>query len=88
MMDDLMKCLYELIMERRMGALELDQEYRDSVRTVSMQEKKLWEQLNEDQRQEVELLMMEVTNQNIIEREYLFRASLALARELNALVRA
>lgn len=85
-MDDLMKCLYELIMERRMGALELDQEYRDSVRTVSMQEKKLWEQLNEDQRQEVELLMMEVTNQNIIEQEYLFRASLALARELNALV--
>lgn len=87
-MDDLMKCLYELVMERRMGALELDQEYRDSVRTVSMQEKKLWEQLNEDQRQEVELLMMEVTNQNIIEQEYLFRASLTLARELNALVRA
>lgn len=86
-MDDLMKCLYEFVLEKRMGALELDQAYRDSVRAVLIQEEKLRERLNEDLRQEAGLLMMAVTNQKAIESEHLFRASLALARELNALTR-
>lgn len=48
-MDDLIKCLYGFALEKRMAALEIDQEYRDSIRTVQMQEKKVQEILNEDQ---------------------------------------
>ena len=85
-MDDLIKCLYEFALEKRMAALETDQEYRDSIRTVQMQEKKVQEILNEDQWQEINLLMLETFAQNSIEREYLFRAALELAGELKAFV--
>lgn len=84
-MNDLMMCLYEFVLEKRMTALEIDQKYIDSIRTLQMQEKKVREILNEDQRQEINLLMMEASAQNSIEREYLFRAALGLAGELNAL---
>ena len=84
-MGGLIKCLYEFALEKRMAELEIDQEYRDSIRTVQMQEKKVREILNEDQWQEIDLLMRETSAQDSIEREYLFRAALELAGELNAL---
>lgn len=84
-MDDLIKCLYGFALEKRMAELEIDQEYRDSIRTVQLQEKKVREILNEDQWREINLLMLETFAQNSIEREYLFRAALELAGELKAL---
>ena len=87
-MDDLMKCLYQFVLENRTGSLRDDPNYGESSFDAEIQRKRLQESLNQEQQKELDRLIDKLTIQNAITDEYIFRAALALARELNALVRA
>lgn len=87
-MDDLTLCLYEFLMERRMGRLWKDEEYRTCNLKVKLQKEKVESRLNEEQRKELDLLLDHVAERNSLEKSYLFQAVLELIRELNALARA
>lgn len=87
-MDDLMKCLYEFMITKRLGALWDDQEYAEVSHAAEMQMERVEENLNKEQRRELRRLLENVSAQNSIENEHRFRAALALFKELNALVRA
>lgn len=87
-MNDLVKCLYEFMITKRLGSVWDDLEYTEMVRTVEMQMKRVEQTLTKDQQQEVQTLLEEISAQNSIESEHRFQASLGLARELSALVRA
>lgn len=87
-MDDLMKCLYEFMLERRLGSLHEDPEYGQAAFDEKIQEKRVQECLDEKQRKEVDRLFDMRTVQDSIVNEHIFRAALRLFRELNALVRA
>lgn len=87
-MDDLMNCLYSFVLENRLGDTVNDREYRNSIDEILRQESKLRESMNKEQRRELNALLSEISAQNSLENEYIFREALRLARELNALVRA
>ena len=87
-MDDLMQCLYEFLMERRMGRLWKEPEYKECILRVRLQEEQMKSSLNEDQLKELHILLDRITELDSIEKAYLFQAALELVRELNALVRA
>lgn len=81
-MDDLTKCLYQFVSERRMGSVYADPEYTEASRVVDMQTEKLGETLNQEQKRELNRLLANITALGCIEDEHLFRAALGLAREL------
>ena len=85
-MDDLMKCLYEFTTARRMGTVWDDPEYRELSHRVEMMWEKIEEGLSKEQRRELRTLLENVSAQNSVENKHLFRAALALAQDLNALV--
>lgn len=87
-MDDLMKCLYQFVLENRTGSLRDNPDYWESSFDAEVQRKRLQESLNQEQQKELDQLIDRLTIQNAITDEYIFHAALALARELNALVRA
>ena len=87
-MDDLTLCLYEFLMERRMGRLWKDEEYKACNLKVKLQREKVESRLNEEQRKELDLLLDHVAERNSMEKSHLFQAVLELIRELNALARA
>ena len=87
-MDDLMKCLYEFVSQRRMGSVCEDPEYEEVTRGVEMQIKRVEKDLDQDQQRELRLLLENISAQSSLESEHLFHAALRLSRELNALVRA
>ena len=87
-MDDLTLCLYEFLLERRMGYLWKDEEYRACNLKVRLQEERMESHLNEEQRKELDLLLDHVAERNSMEKSHLFQAVLELIRELNALARA
>ena len=87
-MNDLTQCLYEFLMERRMGGLWEDAEYKACSSAAAEQEEQVRSRLNSEQRKELEVLLDRIAEQDSAEKAYLFRAALGLVRELNALVRA
>lgn len=82
-MDDLTKCLYQFVSERRMGSVHIDPEYTEASRMVDMQTEKLEETLNQEQKRELNRLLSSITALGCIEDEHLFRAVMRLARELS-----
>lgn len=86
-MDDLIKYLYQFVLENRMESLQGGEEYRNSVRSANAQIKCVERYLNEEQRKDLRLMIDRIGVQNSIENEYIFRAALKLSRELNALLR-
>lgn len=86
-MDDLTQCLYEFLMERRMGSIWENEEYRACLSAVELQEEQVKSFLNGEQRKELELLLDRVAERDSIEQTHLFQAVLELVRELGALVR-
>ena len=84
-MDDLMKCLYEFMLERRLGSLHEDPEYGQAAFDEKIQERRVRECLDAQQRKEVDRLFDMRTVQDSIVNEHIFRAALALSGELNAL---
>lgn len=84
-MDDLMKCLYEFMLDRRMKRIWRDEEFRACSLRAEEQEERMKSCLNEEQRKELSTLIDRLTEQDSIEKEHIFRAALDLARELNAL---
>lgn len=86
-MDDLTRCLYDFVCEKRMGSIYQDPEYKEMSRSVELQLKKVQQTMGTEQQIELQLLLENLSAQSSIENEHLFQASLKLARELNALVR-
>ena len=86
-MDDLTRCLYDFVCEKRMGSIYQDSEYEEMSRSVELQLKKVQQTMGTEQQIELQLLLENLSAQSSIEKEHLFQASLKLARELNALVR-
>ena len=84
-MDDLTRCLYEFVCEKRLGSLSTDEEYQESLKTVQLQRERVQTYLNQEQQLELRLLIENVTSQGNIEGEHLFQAALSLSRELNGL---
>ena len=87
-MDDLMKCLFDFTLERRMGSVCQDPEYAEAVRGVEFQLERVQRDMAEEQKKELCELLEEISAQTAIENEHLFQASLGLARELHALLMA
>ena len=86
-MDDLTRCLYEFVWEKRMGSLSEDEEYAEAVRGVSLQRDKVASYLDERQQLELRTLVETLAAQGDIANEHLFQAALSLSRELSGLVR-
>jgi len=86
LVDDLMKCLYEFMKTRRLGALGDDPEYEELLHIVELQQKRVEEDMDKEQRQELKLLLENVSALNSVEQEHHFQAALGLARELGRLV--
>lgn len=84
-MDDLMKCLYNFVLEHRLGNMVKEREYQDSRDAVLAQEEKVMEGMSKEQRRELNVLLSQTSAQDALENEYVFRAALGLARELRAL---
>ncbi len=84
-MDDLTQCLYEFLLDRRMGSLWEDDEYKTCSLNVVTQEERVESCLSEEQRKELRLLLDRIAEQGSIEKARLFQAALGLVRELNAL---
>lgn len=85
-MDDLMKCLYEFLLDRRMDGLWEDEQYKACRLAAELQEEKVMSSLDESQRGELDRLLDMVAEQGSAEQTHLFRATLNLVREWNALV--
>ncbi|MCI9156483.1 MAG: hypothetical protein HFF44_06000 [Lawsonibacter sp.] len=85
-MDDLMKCLYDFTLERRMGTMYQDPEYEEVSRGLESQLETVQKDMTEQQEKEFSLLLINISAQTSIEKEHLFRASLGLTRELRALI--
>lgn len=87
-MDELTRCLYEFVCEKRLGSLSEDQAYIDAVLGAERQEERVASYLSKEQQPELRALMDAAAAQGDITGEHLFCAALSLARELNKLVRA
>ena len=85
-MDDLAQCLYEFLLDRRMGQEWNDGEYKACVLNAELQEEQMKASLNEKQQEELDLLLDRIAERDSMEKTYLFQAALSLVRELNALV--
>lgn len=81
-----MRTLYEFTLTRRMAPSSEDPEYDDFVRCAGLQEKRLRTRLDEAGLQALDNLLTELDNRHSVESEALFRAALALSRELNGLL--
>ena len=86
-MDDLTRCLYEFVCEKRLGSLSEDSEYIGAVLGTERQEERVASYLNDEQRKELRTLIDALETQSDITCEHLFQAALALSRELDGLVR-
>lgn len=84
-MDDLTRCLYEFVCEKRLGSLSEDQEYMETVLGAERQQKRVAACLSEEQQLELETLTALTAAQGDITNEHLFQAALSLSRELRRL---
>ncbi|MCI8303461.1 MAG: hypothetical protein HFF52_02420 [Lawsonibacter sp.] len=87
-MDDLMKCLYQFMLEHRMGSLRDDREYCELSLNVELQTERVRGYLTGEQRKELNRLIDATSRQNSMVIDHAFQAALALSKELNTLVRA
>jgi len=85
-MNDLVKCLYEFMKTRRLGALWDDPEYEELLHIVELQQKRVEEDMNKEQRHELQILLENISALEDVENQHRFQAALGLARELCGLV--
>ena len=85
-MNDLVKCLYDFTLEKRMGSVYQDPEYDEMAGSIETQIEKVQKDMTEEQKLELRLLLERISAQASITNEHLFQAALGLARELNVLV--
>lgn len=86
-MDDLMRCLYNFVLEHRLGDTSQDREYQDGLDAILAQEEKVMAGMGKEQRHELNVLLNRTSDQSALENEKIFQAALRLARELNTLLR-
>ena len=80
-MNDLVKCLYEFTMEKRMGSVYQDPEYDEMAGSIETQIEKVQKDMTEEQKLELRLLLERISAQASITNEHLFQAALGLAPE-------
>lgn len=85
-MNDLVKCLYDFTLEKRMGSVYQDPEYDEMAGSIETQIEKVQKDMTEEQKLELRLLLERISAQASITNEHLFQAVLGLARELDVLV--
>ena len=56
-MNDLVKCLYEFTMEKRMGSVYQDPEYDEMAGSIETQIEKVQKDMTEEQKLELRLLL-------------------------------
>lgn len=81
-MDDLTKCLYDFVCEKRMGSIHQDPEYTEMSTSVDIQTEKVQKDMSKEQLRELRVLLDSMNAMSCIEHEYLFQATMRLAREL------
>ena len=86
-MSPLMRTLYDYVMAYHFDPSHTDPEYDASVRYAQCKEQKLLSALDQEGQQLLEDMIAELTQSHFIELETMFRSTLALSRELAALVR-
>lgn len=86
-MDDLTRCLYEFVCEKRLGRLSEDKEYIESVLCTERLEEQVASYLDGEQQRELRALIDTLSAQGDVTGEHLFQAALSLSRELSGLVR-
>lgn len=82
-MDDLTKCLYHFVWDRRMRSVYADPEYAEVSHSIDLQTEKVKKDLDETQRKELSRLLDGINALSSIESEHMFRVTLRLARELS-----
>lgn len=82
-MDDLTQCLYEFLMERRMGRVWKDEEFQACHQAVAAQEELIRSRLGGE---ELEALLDRLAERDSMEKERLFQETLGLVRELNGIL--
>lgn len=87
-MNDLMKCLYEFMIAKRLGSIWDDPEYNEIAQTAEHQRNQIEKNLSQEQKKELKTLLETISELNGVTSEHQFCASLGLAKELNGLVRA
>ena len=84
-MDDLTRCLYEFLMETRMGRIWEDEEYKACNSGLLLQEQRVRSRLSGDQEAELDRFLDCMLERDSVEKEHLFQSTLDLLRELSAL---
>lgn len=84
-MDDPIRCLYNFVCENRMGSVHNDPEYKLTALQVDKQTEELEKTLTQEQKLELNQLLSGLAALGYIEDEYMFRAALVVARELNSI---
>lgn len=87
-MDDLTQCLYEFLLERRMGNLREDAKYEVCSSAVIEQEEQVRSGFSEEQQGQLDRFIDCILEQECMEKEHQFQAVLELVRELSALTEA
>ena len=85
-MDDLMKWLFAFLNEKRLGAIRKEPEYKELAYRVNLQTKKVEAGMTRQQKDDLELLLEDITAQYAFENRYLFQTTLELAHELHSLL--
>ena len=84
-MNDLMNALYEYLADHT--SIWNDLQYQASNRCASAKQKQLDSQLNDQQRQLLDDLLIELQIAHSLELKHTFQKTLSLSRELSSLVR-
>ena len=83
-MTEVMNTLYQFIQEYRIGPLiQGSRDYREYCRCSRIQEDRLRAMLDEKGAETLESMLQELSNQHCEELIAMFRATMALCRELN-----
>jgi hypothetical protein len=86
-MNNLTNALYEFLTKHYIHGILQDPEYTAAIGYAEKKQELLSRQLTEEQRWLLKELLDEITLAHVMEQERLFRAALALSRELSVLVR-
>ena len=78
-MDDLMTYLYSFVLETRMDRVREDREYQTVLQAILQQEDAVRKNMDQEQRRALNRLLSEISSQNAIENEYIFRAKIGRA---------
>lgn len=69
-MADLAQCLYQFLMERRMGYLWKNDEYRTYISRMELQKRQAYAILGQEQRKELDCLLDRIAERDCVEKQH------------------